>query len=350
MPRRRNKRCEAAMFSRLWAGQRARWLWRRASARYPWLATLRRRLTAAAVRSARAVELGGARPAGGADVQERGVNPANIVWIFCVARSGSTWLAEMMGDLSGHKVWREPRVGHLFGEFYVNTPKEKTRSANFIMGAPTRDGWISAIRNFVLTGARHTFPSLKPENYLVVKEPGGGVGAPFLMEALPESRMVLLVRDPRDVVASSLDATKKDSWQKWGSGSGGSSLSDERPEAVARRSAKKYLRNMENARRAFDAHEGHKATVLYEELRADTLGSMRRLYSALGIEVDVRKLERAVERHAWEAIPEDMKGQGKFYRKASPGGWREDLTPKQAKIVEEITAPVLGEFYPPDVG
>jgi Sulfotransferase family len=324
------------MFSRLRVEQRVRWLWRRASARYPRLATLRRRLTAAAVRSAGAVRSG--RGAG-----EGGVNPANIVWIFCVARSGSTWLAEMMGDLSGHKVWKEPRVGHLFGEFYAGTPKEKTLSANFIMGEPTRDGWISAIRNFVLTGARHTFPFIKPENYLVVKEPGGGVGAPFLMEALPESRMILLIRDPRDVVASSLDATKKESWQRWGRK--GSNLSDERPEAVVRRSAKKYLRNMENARRAYDAHEGPKAVVLYEGLRSNTLETMRRLYSTLGIEVDEQELARSVQKHAWEAIPEDMKGQGKFYRKASPGGWREDLTAKQAKIVEEITAPVMGEFY-----
>jgi hypothetical protein len=77
---------------------------------------------------------------------------------------------------------------------------------------------------------------------------------------------------------------------------------------------------------------------------------MRRLYSSLGIEVGEKELERAVERHAWEAIPEDMKGQGKFYRKASPGGWREDLTPRQAKIVEDITAPVMGEFYAPEAG
>ncbi|MDQ3793811.1 MAG: sulfotransferase [Actinomycetota bacterium] len=330
------------MLSRLRAEQRARWIWRRAAARYPRLAAMRRRLAAVAVRSA------WVRSSGACNLEEGGVNPANIVWIFCVARSGSTWLAEMMGDLGGHKVWKEPRVGHLFGEFYVNTPKEKTRSANFIMGEPTREGWISAIRHFVLTGARHTFPSLGPENYLVIKEPGGGVGAPFLMEALPESRMVLLVRDPRDVVASSLDATRKESWQRWGGDAGRRSLSDERPEAVARRSAKKYLRNLENARRAFGAHTGPKAVVLYEELRADTLGTMRRLYSDLGIEVDGRELARAVERHAWEAIPEDMKGQGKFYRKASPGGWREDLTPRQAKIVEEITAPVMGEFYAPE--
>ena len=334
------------MFSRLRAGQRGLWIWRRASARYPRLAAMRRRLSAAAVRSAGVVGRGRTRLAGGADLEVGGLNPANILWIFCVARSGSTWLAEMMGEIGGHKVWKEPRVGHLFGEFYVNTPREKTRSANFIMGEPTRDGWIQAIRNFVLTGARHTFPFLGPENYLVVKEPGGGVGAPFLMEALPESQMILLVRDPRDVVASSLDATRKDSWQKWGGGPGVRSLSDKRPEAVARRSAKKYLRNMENARRAYEAHKGPKAVVLYEDLRADTLGAMRRLYSALGIEVDPDELARAVERHAWESIPEDMKGRGKFYRKASPGGWREDLTAKQAKIVEEITAPVMGEFYP----
>jgi LPS sulfotransferase NodH len=338
------------MFSRLRAGQRRLWIWRRASARYPRLAAMRRRLSAAAVRSAGVVGRGRRRPAGGADLEDGGLNPANILWIFCVARSGSTWLAEMMGEIGGHKVWKEPRVGHLFGEFYFNTPREKTLSANFIMGEPTRDGWIHAIRNFVLTGVRHTFPFLGPENYLVVKEPGGGVGAPFLMEALPESRMILLVRDPRDVVASSLDATRKESWQKWGGGSGVRSLSDERPEAVARRSAKKYLRNMENALRAFEAHKGPKAVVLYEDLRADTLGAMRRLYSALGIEVDPDELARAVERHAWESIPEDMKGQGKFYRKASPGGWREDLTAKQAKIVEEITAPVMGEFYPLEAG
>jgi hypothetical protein len=280
-----------------------------------------------------------------ADPGAQGVNPANIVWIFCVARSGSTWLAGMMGELGGQRVWMEPRVGHLFGEFYEGTPEAKRESANFIMGAPTRGAWISSIRNFVLVGARHAFPRLGPEVYLVIKEPGGGVGAPLLMEALPESRMILLVRDPRDVVSSSLDATRKDSWQKWGAGAERRSLADENPDAVVRRSARKYLRNMEGARRAYDAHKGPKALVRYEDLRSDALGTMRRLYSALGIAVEEKELARAVEEQAWESIPEDMKGQGKFYRKASPGGWREDPTPKQAKIVEEITAPLLEEFY-----
>ena len=44
--------------------------------------------------------------------------------------------------------------------------------------------------------------------------------------------------------------------------------------------------------------------------------------------------------------PRGKKGPDKFYRKATPGGWREDLTPEQARTVERITAPLLEDFYP----
>jgi hypothetical protein len=73
---------------------------------------------------------------------------------------------------------------------------------------------------------------------------------------------------------------------------------------------------------------------------------MRRIYSTLGIVVDEEELSRVVEKHSWENIPEEQKGEGKFYRKATPGGWREDLSPEQARIVEEATRPLLEEHYP----
>lgn len=277
-----------------------------------------------------------------------GVNPANIIWIFCVGRSGSTWLSNMMGELSGHQIWREPRIGQLFGEFYANTPKQKRDSVTFIMGTPTRKAWIPSIRNFVLVSARHIFPLLRPEHHLVIKEPGGGVGAPLLMEALPESRMILLVRDPRDIVASWLDATSGGGWQKRQNRSGsseGQTLAEKRPDTAVRKLAKRYLNNLQLAKQAYDDHPGPKTLVLYEDLRVNTLVTMKRLYSDLGIEVDKAQLAQAVEKNAWENIPEDIKGEGKFFRKASPGGWREDLTSDQAKTVERITAPILAEFY-----
>jgi hypothetical protein len=101
-----------------------------------------------------------------------------------------------------------------------------------------------------------------------------------------------------------------------------------------------------NAREAYEAHKGPKAVVRYEDLRADTLKTMRRLYSTLDIPVGEQELTGVVQMHAWENVPENKKGPDKPHRKATPGGWKEDLTPEQARIVEELTVAILDEFYP----
>jgi len=278
-----------------------------------------------------------------------GVDPKKMVWIFGSGRSGSTWLRSMMGEMSGVRIWEEPMVGRLFGEFYARAPKENLRSPDFVMGDPIRKGWIESVRNFVLDGARYSNPRLGAEEYLVIKEPNGSVGAPLLMEALPESRMILLVRDPRDVVASVLDAAREGGWlyeSREGKTGTRRGKVDRRPNSFVRERAKVYRRGVESAKRAYDAHEGPKVLVRYEDLRADTLNEMRRIYSALRVLVDEEELRRAVEKHTWEKVPEGEKGRGKFYRKASPGSWREDLTPEQAEIVEKVNDSLLGEIYP----
>jgi hypothetical protein len=61
---------------------------------------------------------------------------------------------------------------------------------------------------------------------------------------------------------------------------------------------------------------------------------------------ELAELAGAVEKYSWETIPEEEKSEGKFYRKASPSSWTEDLTPRQARTVEEITRPILEAFYP----
>jgi hypothetical protein len=285
----------------------------------------------------------------GEGVRAGGVNPERMVWIFGSGRSGSTWLRSMMGEMGSVRVWEEPMVGRLFGEFYTRAPKENLRSAHFVMGDPIRKGWIDSIRNFVLDGARYSNPLLGTEEYLVIKEPNGSVGALLLMEALPESRMILLVRDPRDVVASILDAAREGGWlyeSREGRTSKKLRKIERRPNSFVKERANTYRRGVENAWRAYEAHEGPKVLVRYEELRADTLGEMRRIYSVLGVPVEEEVLRRAVEKHSWENVPEEEKGRGKFYRRGTPGGWMEDLTPRQVEVVERTTASLLERFYP----
>jgi hypothetical protein len=310
--------------------------WRRAATRYPQLIVARQRTKEAIAWALR----------------YRNVDPAKLIWIFGVGRSGSTWLMRLMGRNYGNAVWNEPMVGQIFGTYYNNAGKEQLGRPDFILSDERREVWLRSIRNLVLDGARFAVPAVfGPRPYLIIKEPNGSMGAPLLMEALPESRMILLVRDPRDVAASTLDAAREGGWlHAWvdenKAGWRREALADKDPDAFVEMNARVYAQQMGSAKRAYDTHRGPKALVRYEDLVADTLGTVRRIYSTLGVPLDEERLARVVRKHAWENIPEEKKGEGKFYRKGASGGWKEDLTPEQIRIVERVTGSVLKEFYP----
>ena len=72
-------------------------------------------------------------------LEATGVNPENVVWIFCTARSGSTWMRSMLDDLVDGEVWEEPKVGRLFGEFYSRAKPTQLGRTNYVLGEPTRE-------------------------------------------------------------------------------------------------------------------------------------------------------------------------------------------------------------------
>jgi Sulfotransferase domain len=253
----------------------------------------------------------------------------------------------MMGDMAGGRLWNEPLVGKLFGDFHTGARPKSLRSKNFVMADAHRQAWLEGIRLFVLRVADSRFADAEEGEWIVVKEPNGSVGAPYLAAAFPRSALVLLIRDPRDVAASAIDRHRPGGGAyEWRKSEGMvRDRASRNPDAFIEGQAKRYMRNVGAAKRAYEAHEGPKVMVRYEDLRADTLRTMRGIYSTLEIPTDEEELARVVKKHAWENISEEKKGRGKFHRKANPGGWREDLTSHQARSVEKITAPLLREFY-----
>jgi hypothetical protein len=244
-------------------------------------------------------------------------------------------------------MWNEPLVGNLFGNFHYFTVGGRKPGRQYILGEHYKETWLGPMRDLVLGGAAARFPELMEGGYLIIKEPNGSIGSPLLMEALPESRMIFLLRDPRDVVASSMDARSEGSWlQERREARRRTSKADRNPNVYVRMRANSYVQQIEKTGQAYGAHGGHKVMVRYEDLRADTLETMKRIYTALEIPVEEAELARSVEKNSWENIPEQEKGEGRFHRKAKPGGWREDLTPEQAEIVEVVTGSLLRELYP----
>lgn len=284
------------------------------------------------------------------------INPENVVWILGSPRTGSTWLGEILGEPRGHALWKEPFFGVVLGFRNNLANRDYVNSGQFLLGEPHREVWLRSMRNLFLDVGRAKFPNISPRHYLIVKEPNGSLSAPLIMEAFPESKLVFLVRDSRDVVASLLDAAKKGSWYGYDRyeasvadalRSGGLASSEHRSEdEFVEQLAKNYVTNVSAVIEAYEKHpDGAKVLLRYEDLRADPFASVERICETLGIEANAEELRRAVEKLSWENVPEVKRGEGKFHRRATPGGWREDLTPRQAEIVEKITAPLLERFY-----
>jgi hypothetical protein len=102
----------------------------------------------------------------------------HLVWIFGTGRSGSTWLASMMGDMAGGRLWNEPLVGKLFGDFHSDARPKSLRSKNFVMADAHTQAWLEGIRYFVLRVAHSRFADAEEREWIVVKEPNDSIGAP----------------------------------------------------------------------------------------------------------------------------------------------------------------------------
>jgi hypothetical protein len=288
---------------------------------------------------------------------------SRLVWILGSPRSGSSWLLQLLASHPAVVQVNEPLIGGYLGPIIsesTNVNPDELELSNFTLLRAERDkpesffstqfedAWSPALGELIVERLlAHTlrYPSeVSPSRTIVaIKEPNGSQSADVLMSALPESRLLFLLRDGRDVVDSELAASMKGGWLSV-SIPGVSGISEDERVDFVRRSAYKWLWRTEVVEEAFRTHAGPKHLMRYEELLADPAGQMRTAFDWLDLRVDDSELSRWIESRSFENVPAEARGPQGFFRAARPGMWRESLTAEEQAVVEAIIGPKVREL------
>jgi hypothetical protein len=81
--------------------------------------------------------------------------------------------------------------------------------------------------------------------------------------------------------------------------------------------------------------------VRYEELLTDTTRGLQAIFDWLGVSTSGAEVEMIVQKMAYENLPPDQTGKGRFVRTAKPGSWRENLNTVEQGALTGIMAETL---------
>ena len=282
-----------------------------------------------------------------------------LAWIFGSSRSGSTWLLKMLADLEGVVPIDDPHLGHHLGVWRpiplawaaCEDPPElstllevKAEEPGYFFAERYRDAWSEPLRELI--GARFEAQASDAgvedpagAAAFVVKEPGSHV-APFLAELFPQSKVIFLLRDGRDVVDSWLDAYSEGSWAIPG---GAFPVAEEGRIPLIRWLATVWAYRSRAVKHAYDSRDAeHRILIRYEDLRADPEARLLRICEL--IDVDPARVPEVVDGHRFEKLPSAERGRRSFTRQARPGGWRDNLSVEEKEALHEALGDALEEF------
>src|SRR5262245_20434336 len=230
-----------------------------------------------------------------------------LCWIFGSSRSGSTWLLRMLSELDRVVPIDDPHLGHHLGVWRPiplawateeappalrTLPDFKRDRRDYFFSDRYRDTWLPRQRELI----RARFEAQVAEStiadpIIVVKEPASHV-ADWLLEIFPESTMIFLLRDGRDVVASWLDAYREDSWA---TREGAYPLSHGGREALIRWQSTVWLRRTEVVADAYDSHHHERRVrTRYEDLLEDPARELRRICRLLRADPSQERIDEIV--------------------------------------------------------
>lgn len=278
-----------------------------------------------------------------------------LVWMFGSPRTGSTWVMQLLSEMPGVAVIDESYIPmHLVpisrtvpdGEYFETG--QRARDPNYFFAERYLDELKPELRGLIAQGLKRQLAELDQPadaSWIVIKEPNGSHAADSMLSLFPESRLLFLMRDGRDVIDSLIDAMlARDSWWQQSRGSSAAKMVNGRL-AFIRHHADLWVKRTASVQRAYAATpETLRLKVGYEDLLEDTTSGLTEVVDWLGLSVDAETARAAVEKRAFSSIPAERKGPGKRARSATPGQWRTRLQPGEIELVEKIMGPKLREL------
>ena len=288
--------------------------------------------------------------------------PGRLAWIFGSSRSGSTWLLRMLSELERVIPVDDPHIGHHLGVWRPiplawatakDPPKLgtladfKRKKRDYIFSDRYRDTWVPKLQDLI--SARFEAQAAQDiaaaggidQPIVVVKEPGSHA-ADTIMDVFPQSSLIFLLRDGRDVVDSWLDAYKDGSWA---TDEGAYPLDDTGRPALIRWQSSVWLHRTEVVQETYARIEPKRRVLIrYEEMRADPVAALERICAMLGIEASREQLDEIAGTHSFSSVPKADKGAGREIRRAEPGGWTDHMTRQEIIEMHDILADKLDEL------
>lgn len=265
----------------------------------------------------------------------------NLVFIVGCARSGTTWLQRM---LASHPKVRTGQESFLFSWYVApqlrrwrqelareNDPKTASHRGGVGLSCYFQDEeFLAILKNYMFQLMRPMVGGLQQGELFVEKTPLHALYLPEIRELLPESRFIHVVRDPRDVVASLLEASRS-----WGVGWA------PRGSRTAVRMWVQHVRSANEAAKAISPRQF--VEIRYETLLTSPESTLRDVADFLGLQWDAEAIKNAIENNKAEivkagggtpiplfgevaermgSIVRDPPG---FIRNANHGAWRSNL-------------------------
>lgn len=275
--------------------------------------------------------------------EEESILEKNLVWVFGSPRSGTSWLAlELLSHntlslnethLTEHMSVHNGYMGNF--RRIIDFWKDKD---DYFFSHKYKNIWSVYLRKLILNRIYAQLNDLSRK--IIIKEPMAISSADVIIECLPHSKMIVIIRDGRDVVDSILDASEKSGFiSKEGLSPYVATTS--RISRIKLLSAR-FVVLMENLIDTYNNHsEGLRFLIKYEDLRKKTFDELQKLYRFLDIEISEDESNKIVEKYTFENLPDEIKGKGKFHRSATPGLWKEHFSDDEKKLMNDLMGDTL---------